>query len=81
MRKIYVILVEYCMKLTLLSALKGDNYYKHVEKAYNFRIKSGIGKWYIAHSALNNNQYLSLVSLYIALFGLLLFTATYGRSS
>ena len=42
MRKIYVILVEYCMKLTLLSAL---NYYKHVEKAYNFRINSGIGKW------------------------------------
>ena len=47
MRKIYVILVEYCMKLTLLSTLKGNNYYKHVEKAYNFRIKSRIGKWYI----------------------------------
>jgi hypothetical protein len=28
--KIYVILVEYCMKLTLLSASKGSNYYKHV---------------------------------------------------
>ena len=35
------------MKLTLLFDLKGNNYYKHVEKAYNFRIKSGIGKWYI----------------------------------
>jgi hypothetical protein len=32
MSKIYVILVEYCMKLTLLSASKGSNYYKHVEK-------------------------------------------------
>jgi hypothetical protein len=42
MRKIYVILVEYCMKLTILSTL---NYYKHVERAYNFRINSGIGKW------------------------------------
>jgi len=49
MRKIYVILVEYCMQLTLLSALKGNNY-THVEKAYNFRIKSGIGKWYIVGS-------------------------------
>ena len=47
MRKIYVILVEYCMKLTLLTTLKGDNYYKHVERAYNFRVKLGIGKWYI----------------------------------
>ena len=37
MSKIYVILVEYCMKLT---ASKGSNYYKHVEKTYNFRIKS-----------------------------------------
>ena len=26
---------------------KQNNYYKNVEKAYNFRIKSGIGKWYI----------------------------------
>jgi len=77
MRKIYVILVEYCMKLTLLSAWKGDNYYKNVEKAYNFRMKSGIGKCYIAHIALNNDQYHSLVSL----FGLLVFTATYERSS
>jgi hypothetical protein len=32
MSKIYVILVEYCMKLTPLSASKGSNYYKHVEK-------------------------------------------------
>ena len=40
LRKIYVILVEYCMKLTLLSASKGSNYYKHVEKTYNFRKKS-----------------------------------------
>jgi len=47
MRKIYVILVEYCIKLTLLSTLKGSNYYKHVENAYNFRVKSGIGKWTI----------------------------------
>ena len=44
MSKIYVILVEYCMKLTLLSASKGSNYYKHVEKTYNFRIKSETGK-------------------------------------
>ena len=49
MRKIYVILVEYRMKLTLLFSLKGSNYYKHVEKAYNFRIKSGIGKWNIGN--------------------------------
>ena len=33
------------MKSTLFSTLKENNYYKHVEKAYNFRIKSGIGKW------------------------------------
>ena len=32
------------MKLTLLSASKGSNYYKHVEKTYNFRIKSETGK-------------------------------------
>ena len=32
MSKIYVILVEYCMKLTLLFVSKGSNYYKHVEK-------------------------------------------------
>ena len=46
MSKIYVIviLVEYCMKLTFLSASKGSNYYKHVEKTYNFRIKSETGK-------------------------------------
>ena len=44
MSKIYVILVEYCMKLTLLSASKGSNYYKHVKKTYNFRIKSETGK-------------------------------------
>ena len=44
MSKIYVILVEYCMKLTLLSTSKGSNYYKHVEKTYNFRIKSETGK-------------------------------------
>ena len=44
MSKIYVILVEYCMKLTLLSASKGSNYYKHVEKPQNFRIKSETGK-------------------------------------
>ena len=44
MSKIYVILVEYCMKLTLLSVSKGSNYYKHVEKTYNFRIKSETGK-------------------------------------
>jgi hypothetical protein len=37
------------MKLTLLSASKGSNYYKHVEKTYNFRIKSETGK-----SAKNN---------------------------
>jgi hypothetical protein len=30
---------------TSLSTLKGSNYYKHVEKAYNFRIKSEPGKW------------------------------------
>ena len=44
MSKLYVILVEYCMKLTLLSASKGSNYYKHVEKTYNFRIKSETDK-------------------------------------
>jgi hypothetical protein len=44
MSKIYVILVAYCMKLTRLSASKGSNYYKHVEKTYNFRIKSETGK-------------------------------------
>ena len=44
MSKIYVILVEYCMKLTLLSASKGSNYYKHVEKTYNFGINSETGK-------------------------------------
>jgi hypothetical protein len=44
MSKIYVVLVEYCMILTLLSASKGSNYYKHVEKTYNFRIKSETGK-------------------------------------
>ena len=30
--QIYIILVGQCMKLTLLSASKGSNYYKHVEK-------------------------------------------------
>jgi len=44
MRKIYVILVELCMKWTLLSGLKGSNYYKNVEKVHNFRIKSVTGK-------------------------------------
>jgi hypothetical protein len=44
MSKIYVILVEYCMKLTLVSASKGRNYYKNVEKTYNFIIKSETGK-------------------------------------
>ena len=44
MRKIYVILIELCMKLILLSGLKGSNYYKNMEKAYYFRIKSGTGK-------------------------------------
>ena len=55
MSKIYVILVEYCMKLTLLSASKRSNYYKHVEKTYNFRIKLETGKlaidwrWSLVH--------------------------------
>jgi hypothetical protein len=40
----FVILVEYCMKLTLLSASKGSNYYRHVETAYNFIIKSETAK-------------------------------------
>jgi hypothetical protein len=44
MSKIYVILVEYCMQLTLLSASKGSNYYKHVETSYNFIIKSKTAK-------------------------------------
>ena len=39
----YVILVEHCKNLTLLSNLKGSNYYKNV----NFRVKSVIGIWYI----------------------------------
>ena len=46
-RKIYVIVVEFCKEWTLLSTLKGSNYYKHVENAYNFRVKPGIGKWSI----------------------------------
>ena len=49
MSKTYVILVEYCMKLTLLSASKGTNYYKHVEKTYNLRIKSETGKSNLAY--------------------------------
>ena len=44
MSKIYVILVEYCMQLTLVSASKGRNYYKNVEKTHNFIIKSETGK-------------------------------------
>ena len=32
------------MKLTFLSASKGNNYYNHVEKTYNFRIMSETGK-------------------------------------
>ena len=44
MSNINGILVAYCMKLTLLSASKGNNYYKHVEKTYNFRIKSETDK-------------------------------------
>ena len=43
MRKIYFILVEHCMKLTLLSGLIENNYYKNVERAYNFRIQSKTG--------------------------------------
>jgi hypothetical protein len=56
MSKIYVILVEYCMKLTLLSTSKGSNYYKHVEKTYNFRIKSETSKLAIEHWINNNNK-------------------------
>jgi hypothetical protein len=44
MRKIYDILIEHCMKWTLLSALKGSNYYTQVEMAYNFRMKLETGK-------------------------------------
>jgi len=29
------------------TGLKGSNYYKDVEEAYNFRIKSETGKWKI----------------------------------
>ena len=43
MRKIYFILVEHCMKLRLLSGLIENNYYKNVERAYNFRIQSKTG--------------------------------------
>ena len=52
MRKIDFILVELCMKLTLLSGLKGSTYmyYKYVEKAYNFRIMSETSKWYILYT-------------------------------
>ena len=53
MSKIYVILVEYCMKLTFVSASKGSNYYKHVEKTYNFRIKSESGKSAIVYEHLH----------------------------
>ena len=63
MSKIYVILVEYCMKLTLLSALKVKNYYKHVVKSYNFSIKSGIGKWYIPYEILVHTSVLSVIIL------------------
>jgi hypothetical protein len=42
-RKIYFILVEHCMKLTLLSGLDENNYYKIVKRAYNFRIQSKTG--------------------------------------
>ena len=59
MSKIYVILVEYCMKLTFLSASKGSNYYKHVEKTYNFRIKSETGKSAIASLTLQLRRILS----------------------
>ena len=43
----YVILVQHCRKWTRsrLPVLKGSKYYKNVEKAYNFRIKSETGKW------------------------------------
>ena len=51
--KIYVILVEYCMKLTFVSASKGSNYYKHVEKTYYFRIKSESGKSAIVYEHLH----------------------------
>ena len=43
MRTIYVIFVKHCMKWRLLSVFKGSNYYRSVEKSYNFRIKSGTG--------------------------------------
>jgi hypothetical protein len=40
-RKIYVILVEHCMDLILLSSLRGSSYYKNVENVYNFKCKPG----------------------------------------
>jgi hypothetical protein len=48
MRKLYGIFVEHCKKWTLVSGLKGSNYYKNVERAHNFRIKSETGKWSIS---------------------------------
>ena len=41
------------MKLTFVSASKGSNYYKHVEKTYYFRIKSESGKSAIVYEHLH----------------------------
>ena len=52
------------MKLTLLSTSKGSNYYKHVEKMYNFRIKSETGKstiYQALFSWLNDKSFLDKI--------------------
>ena len=52
--------------MSLLSASKGSNYYKHVEKTYNFRIKSETGKSAIVLLTLKEN--IAVHSLAITFF-------------
>ena len=61
MRKLYVILVEHCMKWIRLFGLKGSNYYKNVENAYNFIIKSKTDRlmrfsWHVLRFTISNNN-------------------------
>ena len=48
MIKMYVIFAEHCMEWTHFAGLKGNNCYKKMKKANNFKIKSETGKWSIA---------------------------------
>ena len=48
MGKIYVIFIELCMNLDLLSTLRGNNPYNKHAKLYNVRNKWEMWKWSIA---------------------------------